>query len=233
MKNKVCVIIGVGPGNGAAFATRFAKEGYQLALLARSSDFTKKLASELGNAFAYECDVSNSDSIQKAFVQIQKDLGDIDVLIYNAGSGSWGNIEEIKAKDFESNWRINALGLMLASQQVIPMMKKRGNGSIIITGATASKRGGIQTAGFAPGKAAQRSLAESMAKYLGPHGIHVAVIIIDGVVDLPRTRERMSDKPDSFFVKPSEVANTAFWLTQQDPSTWSFEVEIRPFGEKW
>ncbi|MDR3478860.1 MAG: SDR family NAD(P)-dependent oxidoreductase [Gammaproteobacteria bacterium] len=233
MNKPVCVIIGVGPGNGAALATRFAKEGYQLALLARSSKTIHKLASELEDTRTYECDVANNDSVQKTFSQIQHDFGVIDVVVFNAGGGAWGNIEEIQPDTFESSWRVNALGLMLVSQQVIPMMKRMGQGNIIVTGATASKRGGINTAAFAPAKAAQRSLAESMAKYLGPFGIHVALVIIDGVIDIPMTRERMPDKADAFFVKPSEVANTVFWLTQQDPSAWSFEVEVRPFAENW
>lgn len=233
MEKKVCVIVGVGPGNGAAFATRFSKEGYHLALLSRSDDFTKPLAAELGNARVYQCDVSDENSIQKTIKQIQQDLGNIDVLIYNAGSGSWGNIEEITPENFESNWRVNTFGLMIMSQHIIPMMKKKKQGKIIIIGATASKRGGIKTAAFAPAKASQRSLAESMAKYLGPQGIHVALVIIDGVINLPRTREKMPDKPDSYFVQPNDVANTVFWLTQQASSTWSFEIEIRPFGEVW
>jgi NAD(P)-dependent dehydrogenase (short-subunit alcohol dehydrogenase family) len=233
MEKSVCVVIGVGPGNGSAIAARFAKEGYHLALLARSTSLTQKLANELGNAKAYECDVSDEHSIKNDFSQIQKGLGVIDVLVYNAGSGSWGNIEEIKAADFESSWRVNTLGLMLASQQVIPKMKKNRSGSIIIIGATASRRGGIKTAAFAPAKAAQRSLAESMAKYLWPQGIHIALIIIDGVVDLPKTRQQMPNKPDSYFVKPAAVANAVYELTQQDSSAWSFEVEVRPFGEVW
>ncbi|MES2217354.1 MAG: SDR family NAD(P)-dependent oxidoreductase [Pseudomonadota bacterium] len=233
MKKSLCVIIGVGPGNGSAIATRFAKEGYHLALLARTTTLSAKLADELGNANAYECDVSDENSIKQVFSQIQHDLGAIDVLVYNAGSGAWGNIEEIKPADFESNWRVNAFGLMLAAQQVIPTMKKNGSGSIIIIGATASRRGGIKTAAFAPAKAAQRSLAESMAKYLWPQGIHVALIIIDGVVDLPKTRQQMPNKPDSYFVKPVAVANSVYELTQQDSSAWSFEVEVRPFGEVW
>ncbi|MBN9226341.1 MULTISPECIES: SDR family NAD(P)-dependent oxidoreductase [Legionella] len=233
MEKRVCVIIGVGPGNGAAFASRFSKEGYHLALLARSKTFTTELANKLGNAYAYECDVGQSDSVQNTFSQIQQDLGIIDVIVYNAGSGSWGNIEQIKPEDFEASWRVNAYGLMLVSQQVLASMKQQGKGALIIIGATASKRGGIKTAAFAPAKAAQRSLAESMAKYLGPLGIHVALVIIDGVVGLQKTREFMPDKPDDFFVKPNDVAETVFWLTQQAPSTWSFEVEIRPFGEVW
>jgi NAD(P)-dependent dehydrogenase (short-subunit alcohol dehydrogenase family) len=233
MEKQVCVIVGVGPGNGAAFASRFAQEGYHLALLARSDNLTKQLAAELKHAHAYECDVEDSDSIQKAFHQIKKDLGEIDIIIYNAGSGHWGNVEEIKPEQFESNWRVNALGLLLVSQQVIPMMKKKNRGKIIVIGATASKRGGINTTAFAPAKAAQQSLAESMAKYLWPLGIHVALVIIDGIINLPKTRERMPDKPDNFFVNSNDVASTVFWLTQQAPSTWSFEVAVRPFGEVW
>ena len=112
-------------------------------------------------------------------------------------------------------------------------MKAKGSGAIIVIGATASRRGAARTAAFAPAKAAQRSLAESMAKHLGPAGIHVAVIIIDGVVDLPRTRKAMPDRPDDFFVKPEDVAATAHWLAAQPRSAWSFEVEARPFAEKW
>ncbi|KTD31976.1 MULTISPECIES: SDR family NAD(P)-dependent oxidoreductase [Legionella] len=233
MKKPVCVVVGVGPGNGAAFASRFVKEGYQVALLARKKDFTADLAQELGHAQAYACDVSDIQSVQHVFKQISNELGEIAVVIYNAGSGVWGNIEEITPEAFEMNWRINAFGLFAVSQAVIPEMKQRGQGNIIIIGATASRRGGITTAAFAPAKAAQRNLAESMAKYLWPQGIHVALIIIDGVVDLPRAREYMPDKPDSFFVKPDDVAHTAFWLTQQPSSAWSFEVEARPFSEKW
>ena len=121
----------------------------------------------------------------------------------------------------------------MSAQQVIPGMKERGSGDIVFIGATASRRGGVMTAAFAPAKAAQRSLAESMARHLWPAGIHVVVVIIDGVVDLPRTREQLADKPDNFFVRPDDLADTAFALTRQKPSAWSFEVEARPFGERW
>ena len=112
-------------------------------------------------------------------------------------------------------------------------MKRRGRGAIILIGATASRRGMPRTAGFAPAKAAQRSLADSMARHLWPAGIHVALVIVDGVVDLARTRQAMQDKPDSFFVQPDDVATTVLWLCQQPRSAWSFEVEARPFGESW
>ena len=229
----VCAVVGIGPGNGAALARRFAKEGYALALLARRTELSEELAAELGDARAYACDVADADSVAKAFAAIRADLGAVDVVAYNAGSGTWGTVEDITPDAFETAWRVNALGLLLVSQQVIPAMKEKGAGSIVVIGATASRRGMPRTTAFAPAKAAQRSLAEAMARHLWPAGIHVSLIILDGVVDLARTRAAMADKPDDFFIRPDDVAETAWWLTRQPRSAWSFEVEARPFGEKW
>ena len=229
----VCAVLGVGPGNGAAFARRFASEGYTVALLARTTELSGNLASSLPDARAYACDVTDAGSIERAFDAIRRDLGEVQVLVYNAGSGVWGSIEEATAADLEAAWRVNTLGGFLASKQVIPAMKRAGSGTIVFVGATASRKAGPRSAAFSSAKGAQRSLAESMARALWPAGIHVALIVVDGVVDLPRTRERMPDKPDSFFVKPDDVAEIGFRLTQQRPSAWSFEVEARPFGEKW
>jgi len=231
---RICAVVGVGPGLGAAYARRFHQSGYVVALIARSAEATRSLADELGErSCAYQCDITDEQAVTKTFAQIAADLGAIDVLVYNAGSGVWGTIESVTAADLETSWRINTLGLFLASQAVIPAMKFAGAGAIVITGATASRRGAAGTAIFAPAKAAQRALAESMAKHLGPLGIHVALIVVDGVVDLPATRARMPDKPDAFFVSPNDVAETAAWLTRQPRSAWSFEVEARPFAEKW
>jgi NAD(P)-dependent dehydrogenase (short-subunit alcohol dehydrogenase family) len=229
----VCAVVGIGPGNGAALARRFAKEGYAVALLARRTELSDKLAAELGDARAYPCDVADADSVARAFAAIRSDLGEVDVVAYNAGSGTWGTVEDITPDAFETAWRVNALGLLLVSQQVIPAMKQKGAGAIVVVGATASRRGMPRTTAFAPAKAAQKSLAEAMARHLWPAGIHVSLIILDGVVDLERTRAAMADKPDDFFIKPDDVADTAWWLTRQHRSAWSFEVEARPFGEKW
>jgi len=233
MGKPVCAVVGVGPGNGAALARRFSSEGYTLALLARSNDFSEELAAELGDARAYACDASDPDSVTAVFSRISGELGDVDALLYNAGSGTWGTVEEIDAEAFEAAWRVNTLGALVASQQVIPAMKRKGAGHIIFTGATASRRGVPMTAVFAPAKAAQRALAESMARHLWPAGIHVALVIVDGVIDLPRTRKMLPDKPDEFFIAPDDLADTTFALTRQKRSAWSFEVEARPFCEKW
>jgi NAD(P)-dependent dehydrogenase (short-subunit alcohol dehydrogenase family) len=229
----VCAVVGVGPGNGAALARRFAAGGYAVALLARRTELSQQIASTLPGARAYECDVSDAASVQRAFAALRGDLGEVDVLVYNAGTGVWGAVDEVSAEAFETSWRVNTLGAFLASREVIPAMKAAGRGSIVFIGATASRRGNVKTAAFAPAKAAQRSLAESMARYLWPSGVHVAIVIVDGVVDLPATRERMPGKPDAFFIKPDDVAETALQLTRQNRSAWSFEVEARPFGETW
>src|SRR5690606_35719145 len=191
-------------GNGAALARAFASEGMAVALLARRTEFTSRLAEELPDARAYACDAADPASIAEAFGRIRAEMGDPMTLVYNAGSGVWGDVESIGLEDCEAAWRVNALGARAASREVIPASKAAGSGVIIFIGATASRRGAPRTSAFAPAKAAQRSLAESMAKSLGPQGIHAALIVIDAVVDLPRTRRAMPDKPDDFFLKPAD-----------------------------
>jgi len=232
-RKPVAVVAGAGPGNGAALARRFSAAGYAVALLARSRDSVESILAALDGARGYACDVGDAASVQAAFTAIRRDLGDVDVLLYNAGSGVFADVESITPEQFEQAWRVNALGALLCSQQVIAPMKAKGHGSIIFVGATASRRGNVQTAAFAPAKAAQRSLAESMARKLWPDGIHVALIIVDGIVDLPRTRQAMPGKPDDAFVDPAGVAEIAFQLSEQPRRAWSFEVEARPFTEKW
>ena len=232
-KKRVCAVVGVGPGNGAALGRRFAKEGYAVALLARTNATSGPLAAALTDAHAYACDVTDSAAVMRVFDAIEQDMGPVHTLVYNAGSGVWGTVEEIDAAVLESAFRVNALGLLLTAKRTIPAMKRHGEGNIIVIGATSSRRGVARTAAFAPAKAAQKSLTESMARHLWPQNIHVCLVIVDGVVDLPRTRAMLQDKPDDFFVHPDDLANTAFQLTTQLRSAWSFEIEARPFKESW
>ncbi|MGI4764239.1 MAG: SDR family NAD(P)-dependent oxidoreductase [Janthinobacterium lividum] len=232
-QNKVVVVAGAGPGNGAALARRFAAEGRQVALLARDKGRVDALAADITGARGYACDVGDAASVKACFAAVAAEMGEVDTLLYNAGSGVFADVETITAEQFEAAWRVNALGSFLCSSAVIPVMKAGGAGSIVFIGATASRKGGKMSAAFAPAKAAQRSLAESMARSLWPSGIHVALIIVDGVVDLKATRAKMPDKPDGFFVDPAGVAEIAWTLTRQSPQAWSFEVEARPFGETW
>ncbi len=125
------------------------------------------------------------------------------------------------------------LGLLVAGQAVVPDMLARGAGAIVVTGATASLRGSVGTAAFASAKAGQRSLAQSMARHLGSKGVHVGYVIVDGVIDLAATRARMTDKPDDFFLEPAEIAEAVHFLAHQGRSAWTFELDLRPFGERW
>lgn len=229
MSKPVCAVVGIGPKNGEAFARTFHEHGYALAMLSRSTDLSGRLAAEFGDSRAYGCDAGDPASVTAAFEQARSDLGPIGTLIYNAGSGSWKSVEELSVEDFQRGWQINALGALVASQQVIPDMKAKGAGNIVFVGATASLRGMPQTAGFAPAKAAQRILAQSMARDLGPRGIHVAVLIIDGQIGEPDSGAvREGTKLD-----PRDIAAAAYGLTQQPVSARSFEVDLRPMKEKW
>jgi len=233
MSKPICAVVGVGPGNGAAFARKFASEGYDVALLARSSDYLKELEGRIPGAKGFVYDVTNVEKAGEVFRRIKEEMGPVEVLVYNAGSGQFGSIDDTTPEALESAWRVNALGLLACAKQVIPDMRKARAGNIVVIGATASLRGGANFAAFASAKAAQRSLAQSMARHLGPDRIHVSYVIIDGVIDLQRTRERMADKPDDYFLKPDPIAESVFFLTRQPSSAWTFELDLRPFGEKW
>jgi NAD(P)-dependent dehydrogenase (short-subunit alcohol dehydrogenase family) len=226
MSKPVCVVIGIGPKNGRAFATRFAEEGYAVALLSRSTDYSSRLAEELGGK-AYACDVTDPAAIERAFAGVRADLGDVDVLLYNAGSGQFGPFDEVPDEEFERGWRINVRGLLQSVRQVVGPMRDKGEGAIIVTGATASLRGKPFTAAFAQAKAAQRSLAQSFARQLGPEGIHVALVIVDGGIG---TDEQSGDEG---MLRPSDIAQTVYHLATQPKSAWSFEVDVRPFKESW
>lgn len=229
----VCVVTGVGPGNGAAFSRRFAREGHQVAMLARSAERLAELEARIPHAVAFPTDVCDAAAVRETFARVRTELGPVRVLIHNAGGGTFKGFAETTPEELEQAWRTNVLGLLLCGQEAAADMQKVQRGAIIISGATASLRGMPHTAAFAAAKAAQRSLAQSMARSLGPQGIHVAYVVIDGVVDIPRTREFFSDRPDEFFIQPDSIADTVFHLTRQDRSAWSFQVDVRPFGEKW
>lgn len=231
--NRVCVVMGVGPGNGEAFVRRFSDEGFQVAMLARSEDYLKQLEQSINGARAYACDMMEPGQITSVLADIEGELGPVSVMLYNAGGGVFKSVEEASLEEFEANWRLNVQGLVAATKAVLPQLRQHDTASIIVTSASAATRGRANTAPFASAKAAQRSLAQSLARQLGPEKIHVANVVIDGVVDLPRTREWLTDKPDDFFVKPSAVADAVWTLSQQDPSAWTFELDIRPFGETW
>ena len=232
----VAVVIGVGPGLGAALVRRFATT-YAVAMLARKADYLKTLAGEIrqsgATVWASSCDVSNPAQVTEAFRGIRRELGEPEVLLYNAGSGTFGSITEITADQYEADWRVNALGAFVAAREVAPAMIARGRGVILFTGATAGVKAGAKSVSFGPAKFAMRGLAQSLARDLGPKGIHVAWINVDGSIDIPGARGLKPSLKDGDFLKPDAIAETYWHLTHQDPSAWTMELEVRPFKEKF
>jgi NAD(P)-dependent dehydrogenase (short-subunit alcohol dehydrogenase family) len=230
MTKPVCVVMGIGPKNGAAFARTFSRAGYQLALVSRRTDLSQELERELGDASSYACDVADPASVANTFAAIQRERGAPAVLIYNAGSGIWKTAEELTPAEFEQSFKVNALGLLTSAQQVLPLMRREGRGQIVVVGATASLRGRPKTAAFAAAKAAQRSLAQSLARQCAPEGIHVSLLIIDGAIDEP---DAAPDRAGAQRLRPEDIASEALHLTQQDRSAWTFELDLRPLKETW
>lgn len=235
-KQSVAAVIGVGPGLGAALARRFAS-GYALALVARHADKLGELAGELnaagGRALAVAADMSKPADIEAAFGRIRKELGEVDVLLYNAAMRPFGRLMETKPSTFENTWRVNAFGAFLCSQAVVPAMLARGAGVILFTGATAGVKPFPTSAAFGPAKFALRGLAQVMARDLGPQGIHVAYINIDGGIDMPFIRQLRPEAQPEDLLAPAAIAETYWHLAHQDRSAWTQEIDVRPFKEKF
>ena len=232
MAQKVCLVTGVGPGTGTAIARRFA-DGYQVAMLARNAERLDSIAAQTPNVHAFPCDVTDAAALEASVAAVSTQLGTPDVVVHNAVGGAFGEFTAIDPAVLERNFAVNTVALLRLGQLVAPAMVERGSGAIICTGNTAAYRGKPTFAGFAPTKAAQRILAESMACTLGPKGIHVAYLAIDAVIDLQWTRQRSPDAPDDFFCKPDDIAGEVWHLAHQPKSAWTFDVWIRPFGENW
>jgi NAD(P)-dependent dehydrogenase (short-subunit alcohol dehydrogenase family) len=230
--HKACLVTGVGPGTGAALARRFA-EGYAVAMLARSGDRLAALAREIPGARAYACDVADEAALAGAFARVRADLGAPEVVIHNAVGGAFGDFQQIDPQVLRRNFEINVMALLHLARLSAPAMVEAGRGAILVTGNTSAYRGKAAFAGFAPSKAAQRVLAESLARSLGPRGVHVAYLAIDAVIDVPWTRAAMRDREDEFFCKPADIADECWHLAHQPRSAWTFDVQIRPDREAW
>lgn len=233
---QVAVVVGVGPGLGAALARRFAKQ-YAVALVARNADYLRSLAGEIraagGHVLEVPADIGNRTQVEAAFASIRAQLGSPEVLLYNAGSGTWGTVAEITPEQYEETWRVNAYGAFLSAKAVVPDQIARGHGVLLFTGATAGMKAGPKSVAFGPAKFALRGLVQSLARDLGPKGIHVAWINVDGVIDIPGTRARYPQFKDEDLLKPDAIAETYWHLAHQDRSAWTLEIEVRPFKEKF
>ncbi|MDP7546528.1 MAG: SDR family NAD(P)-dependent oxidoreductase [Alphaproteobacteria bacterium] len=233
MSRPVALVAGVGRGTGGAVARRFAAAGYRVALLARSESRLKEFEAELDGSLAIPCDLTDPAAVDGALARCRAELGEPDVVIHNAARGTFGTFMEIDPVDVEENFRVNTMSLLYLARAVAPAMIARGSGAIIVTGNTSALRGKPGFSGFAPTKAAQRILAEAIARDLGPKGIHVAYVVIDAVIDLRWTRRRNPELQDEDFAQPDDLAESIYQISQQPRSAWSFNVELRPFKEPW
>ena len=233
-KRPVCLITGLGDGTGGACARRFHKGGYRLAMLARTQERLDRFEAELEGSRGYQCNVMDLDHLTATAEKVAAEMGAPEVVIHNAAGGSFQNFLGDKPQHLERNFRINTTSLLYIARATAPAMIEAGKGSIIVTGNTSALRGKANYAFFAPTKAAQRILAQSMARELGPKGVHVAYVLIDASIDTPWTRHLgPSDRPENFFCKPPAIADTIYHVAHQDRSAWTFDVDLRPFGEDW
>ena len=228
-----CLVIGVGPGLGMGCVRRFAADGYQVSMIARHAGRLESWEAEIENSTGYPVDIADGNAFRQTLKQIVEKHGLPEVVVYNAARATLGHYTDIKLEDFELNFRVNTVGLLILAQELAPAMVERGSGSIMVTGNTGSQRGTPNFVGWSPTKAGQRILAESLARELGPSGIHVAYIVVDALIDMPFARRNFPGKPKDFFSQPDDLAETVFTTARQPKSAWSFLVELRPFGEKW
>ncbi len=237
MSERVAAVLGVGPGLGAAISRRFAREGFAVALLARSEGSTAPVREEIersgGEALAVEADATDAASVARAFERVRNSLGDPEVFVYNAGAFRMGGIMDLSPEDFDACLKANCAGAFYAAQQVLPAMLEQGRGTVILTGATASLRGSAKFSALATGKFALRALAQSMAREFGPRGVHVAHTIIDGQIDTPRVRSMSPDRDESTMLSPDAIAEAYWQLHRQNSTAWTLELDLRPAVESF
>jgi NAD(P)-dependent dehydrogenase (short-subunit alcohol dehydrogenase family) len=202
-------------------------------MLARTESRLRELENEIDGVTGYVCDVTDQNRLEEVIAAVRSELGAPDVLVHNAVGGAFGDFLDIDPAVLERNFQINTMALLHLARLLAPHMIEGHGGSIICTGNTSAYRGKANFAGFAPTKAAQRVLAESMARSLGPKGVHVGYVAVDAVIDLAWTRKRMPDAPDEFFCKPADIAGEVWHLAHQPRSAWTFDTLVRPFGEVW
>ncbi|KUO54319.1 MAG: short-chain dehydrogenase [Sphingomonadales bacterium BRH_c42] len=225
----LALVTGVGPGTGAATVRRLSEGGYRVAMLARDADRLAELAEAIPESIAKPCDVTDLDALK----QVIEEVGQPRLVVHNAVGGAFGTFENIEPETLARNFDINTMALFHLARLTAPSMVEAGEGAIIVTGNGASQRGKAAFVGFAPTKAAQRILAESLARDLGPKGVHVAYLVIDAAIDVPWQRQLQPDKPDDFFISPKSIAEEIFHLAHQPKDAWSFLAEVRPYHEVW
>ena len=229
-KYKIALIVGAGEGISASLTRLFSREGIRVALGARSIEKLGALCTETG-ARAYACDATKAEDVERLFGLVEREIGTPDVVVYNASGRSRGPFVELVPSEVEQAIAVSAFGGFLVAQQAAKRMLPNKKGAILFTGASASVKGYAQSAPFAMGKFALRGLAQSMARELSPQGIHVAHVVVDGGI-LSSRRPAADDHPDAL-LDPDAIAETYLHLVEQHRSAWAWEVEVRPWVEKF
>ncbi len=239
MNANVALIVGAGPGLGGALGRRFARAGMTVVLSSRDGAAVEALAATVnadldgkcGATWGWPADARDEGAVADLFKRVEAELGPVGVAVYNAGAMHRAGILDTEAERYEAVWRLCAYAGFLVGREAARRMADRQEGTILFTGATASMRGGNGFAAFAGGKFALRALAQSMARELGPRGVHVAHVVIDGIIRSERARQRFPDLPAERMLDPDAIAEAYFQLHAQDRSAWTFELDIRPATE--
>ncbi|MBV8426949.1 MAG: SDR family NAD(P)-dependent oxidoreductase [Hyphomicrobiales bacterium] len=234
-ERETAVVFGVGPGLGWALARRFIAENMQVGAVARDKTKLNSLIKSEGSisVLPYAADVSSSEDVLRVFESVDRDLGEPDLVVFNAGAFQKDNVLDIDPADFERCWRIGCLGGLLVGQAAARRMVRRGHGTIIFTGATAALRGSAGFANLAVPKFGLRALAQSMARELGPQGVHIGFVVIDGQIESERYRHLAVERGEDSLLAPDAIAELYLQLHRQPRSAWSHEIDVRPWSEKF
>jgi len=238
---KVALVVGAGEATGGAIARRFAREGYTACVTRRDADrlepLVQRIEAEGGRARAFGSDARKEEDVAALVQGIEAEVGPIEVCVFNVGGNVRSPIRELTTRVYTKVWEMAALAGFLVGREAARVMVPRGRGTILFTGATASLRGGKGFAAFAGAKHALRALAQSMARELGPEGIHVAHVVIDGAIDTPFIREKFPEryalKEKAGILDPEAIAENYWQLHQQPRSAWTHELDLRPWMENW
>jgi len=239
--DRVALVIGAGDSTGSAIAKRFAAGGYTACMTRRDAEklepIVKGIEAAGGKAFGFGSDARKEEEVIALVDKIEREIGPIEVLVFNIGANVPSSILDETARKYFKIWEMACFGGFLNGREVAKRMVARGRGTIIFTGATAALRGSANFAAFAGAKHALRALAQSMAKELGPRGIHVGHVVVDGAIDTEFIRtnfpERYATKAEDGILSPDHIAETYWYLHTQPRDTWTFELDLRPWNERW
>ena len=242
-ERKACLVVGAGDGVGGAIARAFAREGLTACLTRRARNLgqlealAQSIRNEDGDARAYGVDARDETEMVALFDRIEAEVGPLDVVVFNIGANVWFPLTETTTRVYTKVWELAALAGFITVREAARVMTPRGRGTVLITGATASVRGRAEFSAFAGAKHALRALAQSAARELGPKGVHVAHIIVDGSIDGPFNRARLPDIEARIergeILQPGEIAKNYVWLHNQHRSAWTHEMDLRPWTETW